>query len=508
LRTDFFNESITIGLIILNLKSYLILGCIPRQYVTKEDLNTIFDQKNDENINFSEDYYLPIGTSPSFADYQIKINPDKFFGKHAAILGNTGSGKSCTVASIIQSVFNHNYNGATLKSSHFIIFDTNGEYKNAFIGYKEVTEQGEKEVIYKNKENVNPIYIDQSGLQVPYWFMNYDDFDYLFQPSALTQAPVFKTSIGLAKEGKLKSSSNHMPKSYEKFISNLIECGDFFMQKNHKPSTVWVFNPNNEIIAFSEEIESKYNNIKQLVRIIGETREKVVELKSQESLRNEFQLYLASKEEIKINSSNSIDMPKFFNFSDLISTYIDNSIEESEGSSQKLRENIATLKLRLHAHLTDERISNPLMLKQKEDIEGALSKFLAFILGDLCKIISSSDSGLFVEYYNSQLAKENNEKLSPDKVSQITIIDLSLLPYEVLETITGLVGRLVLDFVTRLDQNRGKLPIVMVLEEAQNYIPEKDKGDKPAISKKVFERIAREGRKFGISLLVSSQRPW
>jgi DNA helicase HerA-like ATPase len=47
----------------------------------------------------------------------------------------------------------------------------------------------------------------------------------------------------------------------------------------------------------------------------------------------------------------------------------------------------------------------------------------------------------------------------------------------------------------------------MVLEEAQNYIPEKDKGDRVSISKKMFERIAREGRKYGISLLVSSQRP-
>ena len=63
-----------------------------------------------------------------------------------------------------------------------------------------------------------------------------------------------------------------------------------------------------------------------------------------------------------------------------------------------------------------------------------------------------------------------------------------------------------MDFVSRLE-TRGSFPTVLVLEEAQNYIPEKDRTDRVSISKKVFERVAREGRKFGVSLIVSSQRP-
>ncbi len=61
----------------------------PVWYVVREDLEKIFDQKKEtEQVNFEEDFYLPVGTSPAFPDFQIKINPDKFFGKHAAILGN------------------------------------------------------------------------------------------------------------------------------------------------------------------------------------------------------------------------------------------------------------------------------------------------------------------------------------------------------------------------------------------------------------------------------------
>lgn len=85
---------------------------------------------------------------------------------------------------------------------------------------------------------------------------------------------------------------------------------------------------------------------------------------------------------------------------------------------------------------------------------------------------------------------------------------MSLLPFQVLETITGLIGRIILEFLSRFDKgNRGKMPTVIALEEAQNYIPETNRKDRESISKKVFERIAREGRKYGLSLLISSQRP-
>ncbi len=481
----------------------------PVWYVVKEDLDMIFDQQDKETLDYTEDYFLPIGTSPAFTDYKIKINPDKLFGKHVAILGNTGSGKSCTVASLIQSLFNYDYDGKSLQSAHFIIFDTNGEYKKAFIGHEKTgnTEQENEKVTYSKKEMVNPFHIDQSGMKVPYWFMNYDDLDYLFQPSPLTQTPVFKNAIGLAKEGQSDEIGSSIPKSYERFIAKIGDSDDLFMQKNHKINNAWAFNPQNEIILFSNEITVEYDSIKQLVKQLGEARDRVTEMKLQEALKVAFNEYLNSKEESKIKSSNSIDLPKYFNFNELISKYIEDSIEQSEGSSQKLRENISTLKLRLHSYLTDERIGNPLILNQKEDIEEGLAKFLAFILGNFSKIYNEADIDIFTKYYSKQCDYESIDKVTKGKVNQITIIDMSLLPFEVLETITGLVGRLILEFVSRFDSNRGKLPIVMVLEEAQNYIPERDKGDRVSISKKMFERIAREGRKYGISLLVSSQRP-
>ena len=166
----------------------------PVWYVTEEDLDKIFDYKKDEVPNYQEDFYLPIGKSPAFPDYDVKLCPDQFFVKHAAILGNTGSGKSCTLASILHSLFEYNYSTDTdedklfLKNAHFIIFDTNGEYRNAF--------DYQKGELF---ERINTLHIDEKGLKVPYWFMNWDDFNYLFEPGAGTQAPILKRAIGLAR---------------------------------------------------------------------------------------------------------------------------------------------------------------------------------------------------------------------------------------------------------------------------------------------------------------------
>lgn len=481
----------------------------PVWYVTKTDLDNIFDQKEKTIIDFSNDYYLPIGSSPSFSDYKIKINPDRFFGKHAAILGNTGSGKSCTLTSIVHSLFEFSYNSKNLKNAHIIIFDTNGEYKQAFHG------NSEKVIApFKKLELVNPFHIDKKGMKVPYWFMNFDDFDYLFDPSAGTQAPILKRAIALSKGDELSIIVNEIPPTYILWIHSLLNftenIDDYWKIDNFKiPEYLNYFN---ELDLGEYSIQALKDAIQKLLEIKPANYDKVdiKELEAAKSkIKNELAKYESYLQEMKSTQEQNIDLPIWFPFKKLINKDIDNAIDELESSSNRIREFVSTLRLRLQSYLNDERIAEPLLLKQKEKITDSLAKFLAFVLGDFCKIYKEADDDTFTNYYKKFLSEENNEKLKVDEISQITIIDMSLLPYEVLETITGLIGRLILDFVSRFpEKDRGKMPIVIALEEAQNYIPEKNKKDKESISKKVFERIAREGRKYGISLLVSSQRPF
>jgi DNA helicase HerA-like ATPase len=478
----------------------------PVWYVTSQDLDNIFDQKEKSTINFVDDYYLPIGTSPSFSDYKIKINPDKFFGKHAAILGNTGSGKSCTFASIIQSMFDFDYNGKKLKNAHIIIFDTNGEYKQAF--------QGTKENPYKNLELVNPFHIDKDGLKVPFWFMNFADFDYLFEPTSGTQAPVFKRALGLAKNQKAVAEKPILDKFTERGILSLFDASPDEIKKKKKYNDygTWKYKRDNEILGLADTITPNGNqlltDIQNAISTLGANNLLNDEKNALVELESKYLEYTSSQNVEQIAIEKNIDLPIWFNFQELITRFFDEAINEQENSGNRLREFVSTLRLRLQSYLGDERISKPLLLNETEEITNALAKFISFILGDFCKVYNTVDTDLFTKSYKTKLEKADIEKLQEGKPSQVTIIDMSLLPFEVLETITGLIGRLILDFTSRLtESHRGKLPIVIALEEAQNYIPEKNRGDRESIAKKVFERIAREGRKYGISLLVSSQRP-
>lgn len=485
----------------------------PVCYVTRQDLDKIFDQQEKPKIDYQRDYYLPIGTSPLFLDYEVKINPDRFFGKHAAILGNTGSGKSCTLTSILHSLFEYSYNEKDLKSAHIIIFDTNGEYKQAFFGNEE-----RKILPFKKLELINPFHINQKGVKVPYWFMSFDDFEYLFEPSAGTQAPILKRAIGLAKNEVKVEEARVFSQLVLSSINRIIElCQENDKQSNDELKQLlfeefeYLKNTPKLSDCFNFKLEDRIKKnwvAGQYNRYFYNDGGRPINIEFKQKLSNDLKRVLDENtqevEEKEISQSKNIDLPIWFNFEELITTYIDKAIDEQEFSGNKVREFISTLRLRLQSYLNDQRIADPLMLNQQKDLPGSLVKFLAFILGDYCKIYNKENEDPFTSYYEETLNSEDDKK----KPNQVTIIDMSLLPYDVLETVTGMVGRLILDFVSRFDSEvRGKMPIVLALEEAQNYIPEKNKGEKESISKKVFERIAREGRKYGVSLVVSSQRP-
>jgi hypothetical protein len=344
--------------------------------------------------------------------------------------------------------------------------------------------------------------------------MSFDDFEFLFEPSANTQTPILKRAIGLAKNTQLVAGQPVLSKFLERGVSDLIDISPDELKKKKCTQSYgnWVYNTANEILDLGNAINPNgsqlLTDIKQLIIQLGGQVQRTVEDSCLTQLKVKYTEYLALNIQKKLSLEKNIDLPLWFDFNKLISVHFDEAVNEQENSSNRIREFVSTLRLRLQSYLNDERISEPLLLNQNANINEALSKFLAFILGDLFKIFNTADSDIYTNYFKQQLAKEEPEKINNQKPNQITIIDMSLIPFEVLETITGLVGRLVLEFLSRFNNdNRGDFPVVIVLEEAQNYIPEKDRGDKVSISKKVFERVAREGRKFGLSLLVSSQRP-
>lgn len=480
----------------------------PVWYVTREDLDIIFDQKQKgDEIDFKEDFYLPIGTSPSFPDYQVKINPDRMFGKHAAILGNTGSGKSCTLTSILQSLFQFDYNRDKLQSAHVVIFDTNGEYKDAFN--------------IDDKHKVNPFYINEDGLKVPYWFMNFDDMDYLFEPTTGTQAPILKRALALAKSQTDTDAKRRLSKIYLNKLINYVAT----IEKQDWTTNIAIYNESESIyncfktLLDDGNIEFDLKEICNALQTIHGEKSKltsnsrgnlqgnpdvVILAGALEVIQEQLDLYRAQIVDAVTSENRNIDFPIYFNFMEMMSSCFDSAIQETSVSQDKINEYVSTLKLRMQSFVDDIRLAEPLMLNGQVEINDALIQFLAFVLGDYCTVYNKPEyeGTAFNNYYKESIGD------CEAKRNQITIIDMSLLPFQVLETITGLIGRMILEFLSRFKkEKRGSIPVVIALEEAQNYIPEVNRKDRESISKKVFERIAREGRKYGLSLVVSSQRP-
>ena len=507
----------------------------PVLITTKEDLDAIFGKKNDCGIIDCDapGYCISVGRSAIFPDYDIKIDPDAFFGKHAAIIGSTGSGKSCSIATILQSVIEHDQ----VKQTRFVILDTNGEYRSAF-----QKQNGAKWC--DAKPAYKSLYIptdpaESDRLAIPYWFMDSDDFVRLFRASPGVQRPVLLNALSSARN----SFSNET--AWFQLRDDLIkECNRIlgFSSGADKSDAKSIRQLCDGLISYllDDDISEA---IKDLVVVypaisvegIIKIFKTVCEV-SREGIRNENQQYEsytiidASKrkriegdirsllavlsrlpDDLATLSVATADCPSYFSRSDFRYRHLDGAMSRDEANSNRARENCSTMIMRILRLLEDSRFE---FLFGPAAAEWPQVKYsLAAFLRDLLGLESSSDYILSeeVDLATNQLPFYDRQRRVASR-SNVVIIDLSLLASEVLENVTALIGRLIHEFLQRLSApdsgvGRGEFPVVLVLEEAQNYIREGYKTEEDSISKQVFERIAREGRKYGLGLVVASQRP-
>jgi DNA helicase HerA-like ATPase len=160
---------------------------------THEQLKAIVQNK-DENAK------VKIGISPMAANAPIYVDQDKLFGRHLAILGNTGSGKSCSIAGLIrwsiEAAKNETKNDKKV-NARFIILDPNGEYVNCFNGLGNLK---------KFEVKINN-YVDTKQLKVPSWMWNNWEWTSIAQASAKTQRPILRAAL---KEIKLTNNDDNI----------------------------------------------------------------------------------------------------------------------------------------------------------------------------------------------------------------------------------------------------------------------------------------------------------
>lgn len=392
----------------------------PTEPVRIVDIGTI-----DLIYNSNKEFNFPFGKLVQNKSIDFKIDANKFFGKHVALVGSTGSGKSCTVSKILQDAVGinakKNKNTAQQKNVHIIIFDIHSEYKSAF------------QLDADEKFNLNVLDVDT--LKLPFWLMNSEELETLFiegnENNHHNQVSQFKRSVILNKE-------------------------------KHNPALKDKINYDTPV----------YFNIQEVYNYIS-------------NLNNEVIGKLAAENCPKLSDGTLVtDLEKMIFFNNKLDFITQSTAAATKASNGAFHGEFNRFLSRLETKLSDKRLSFILNAKKSDG-----SSFQTNDFGDILK--------QFLGYKDR---------------SNITIIDLSGIPFEVLSITVSLVSRLVFDFafhyskIKHISEEQNDIPFMIVCEEAHNYIP-RSGGAEYKAAKKSIERIAKEGRKYGLSLMVVSQRP-
>lgn len=440
-------------------------------------------------VESGEHKRVKIGTSPLAGNAKVCIDPDRLFGRHLAVLGNTGSGKSCSVAGIIRwSLEQAQQDSNSVPNARFIVLDPNGEYTRAFSDLKGAVKARIFEVAPDNES-------EAFLLQIPLWFWNSAEWSSFTQASAKAQIPLLKRALREVKAGRLivqEASPEERSLRLRRYLSSTMisiqkdlrsgvikteetKFGYRLKAIKEDLETKKVEFPDNNLEAIEEAIrvalEKTYNSFKKEGKIV-EFYRAFTEVQV-ESIIEALASALEQLGGIIYQEGPDEDMPIPFTGTDFADHL--QILAEQEGISQYLD----FLIMRIRTFLSDTRMKS---------------------------VVGASDTLTLESWLNNYVGSDEEDNKC------VTVIDLSLVPSDVVHVITAVVARMVFEALQRYRKlNRVTLPTVLVMEEAHTFIKryneDIDNHNGASICCHIFERIAREGRKFGLGLVLSSQRP-
>lgn len=365
---------------------------------------------------------------------------DEFFGGHVAVLGNTGSGKSCTVAAVLQGLFakpeEHHARGAT-----FVVFDVNGEYHAALGGLEKAGAIGVHRLVLNGTAK---------GFRLPHWFLELSEWELLLQASERTQVPVLRMALGLStlfsKEGgaELTKVRNHI----------LAKCiRQILSDDSSSPSK------HDRILGILQRFKTDSINatkVKPFVEIDFGKMKKAPEL---DTALGKFEL-----DDLKLPDyqNQPFDFAALGDAIDLAILYA-----EAHGNRQ-IRDYCSQMVTRFQA-LEDRGEYGFLRFDSEAAKNGPSAQtFLADLLG-----LATKGEGF-------------------TKAKQIVLIDMNDVEDEVVELVSAVIARMLFRLLRRADP-RNRFPVHLLLEEAHRYIsatPSRYAVD----ATKIFERIAKPRR--------------
>lgn len=414
----------------------------------------IINEQELKILTGSETKSLRLGVSPLYNDFPLNVNIDELFSNHTAIFGNTGSGKTYGICRIIQNIFPKSQ--TIPYKANLFIFDSYGEYMNAFQNLHENNEYYSFKVITTSPRK------EYEKLNIPVCLLELDDILNLLEAKNFSQIAMIETTLTYVKM----------------FAREDAEAQDF---KNHILAKAIIS------IMYTNQTAARIRD--QIFEILSETN--TLEL----SLDTEVPGIGFTR---KFRNCFDIDSDGRFAEHKIISDYIKQFINderkwnfEATGVYYTLRD----LEIALNFTLYSERyLMNEAMYDSAMSLKVKLHDLVVRPNGQFF----SGDGYITLDEYIKKIQINGNKK------SQIVNFNLEDVDDRFARSIVKIFGRMFMKY-TRSLTDRASFPIHMILEEAHRYVIDGD--DKALFGYNIFERIAKEGRKYGLLLDLITQRP-
>jgi uncharacterized protein len=427
-----------------------------RKPLLSSTIRTVNAEELQELMGTYDATTLYIGKSAIYKDFNVCVKVNDLFANHMAIFGNTGSGKSWGVARLVQNMFSNpqmiSYN------ANIFIFDAYGEYKTAFKDLNKINS------VYSYKfVTTNPVDNTDKLLKIPTHLLTLDDYTLLLQAESHAQIPIIERSLKLAKifsevSDNVTSYKNHL---IAKALLAILYSNETAKEKK------------NEIFRVIEVCHTNDFNFDAKVQGLGYSRN-FSECFEIDSNGNFGESVLVNEYILKFLNDDleGTHEPKnaFYTLKDFANALEFTLISEGFLHNATLYDDAIILKVRLNSILNSN-----------------IAKFF-----DLPAYMSND------QYIASLVATDNGRK------AQIINVNLEDLDDTYAKVFVKIISRMLFDFAKKRT-DRASIPFHLFLEEAHRYVS-KD-ADTFLIGYNIFDRIAKEGRKYGVLLDIISQRP-
>ncbi len=429
-------------------------GIIRKPSLTSK-IRLINQEELNELVGANDKYSMPLGLSPLYNNYPIRVNIDSLFSNHSAIFGNTGSGKTYGVARLVQNLF-------TMKdkipfNSNFFIFNNTSEYDNAFKSINSYNPNFNYKMYTTSDDDTN------NSVKLPLWLLNADDYANLLDATEYSQISVIEKMLSLVSVFARNDEEAHRYKNH--LIAKAILS---IMYSNQMPARM-----RDQIFTIVTDCHTEELNLDFEVPGVGYTRQfrKCFELDSQGQFVERILIV------------------------EYIEQFIDNDTKWNE-DFVPIYFTLDDLEIALNFAL----ISEGLLLNEKSYSEGIALKVKLHTLNN------SSYSRFFnyPQFCNTAQFISDIILVNGNKRAQIINFVLEDVDDRFAKAMVKVYSRILFRF-TKSMVNRGSMPIHIMLEEAHRYV-QKDY-DNQMLGYNIFERIAKEGRKFGLVLDLITQRP-